>query len=333
MLAGATLVIAFGAVCVRTGSPWPWLLVVHEDGLRTLLGTILYFEHATRELPLDILLGVTIGGCVFFAFPPDVAASTKRDARRVTVLAAMLVVVVAIIVAGAAIVAGPPSVLENLLQNHTRLGAALLWGSHWRYHLLERLALMLVVIGIAGLLRFFVDGGRDATGRAGMIMAAGTVGIYLLLTVVFAHGPLSLLQPFRDPQYLGHQARELFTHALVTVPLGWGACMLMLCKARTSAPSATLSWPSSVSAIVMVAILTGALGVLMGGFVGIAALRSDAASYGQTKDLAMLIFPHFFEHSFTYVVVPLVAALSYESVTAFRAPSGSRTSLGRSSEL
>ena len=32
--------------------------MVHEDGRRTLIETILYFEHATRELPLDVILGV-----------------------------------------------------------------------------------------------------------------------------------------------------------------------------------------------------------------------------------------------------------------------------------
>ena len=313
-LAGATLTIAFGAICVRTGSAWPWMLVVHEDGRRTLLGTILYFEHAIRELPLDLLLGVAIGGSVFFAISPDTATSPRHGAQRVAVLAAMIVIVVAIIFAGAMIFAGPPSVLENLLQNHTRLGAALLWGSHWRYHLLERMALILVVIGLAGLLRFFAGGGPGTSGSAGLVTAAGTIGVYLAFTVVFAHGPLSMLQPFRDPQYLGHQARELFTHALVTVPVGWGICMLLLPKADLNVSSDSLRWPKAVTAVVVATLIMGVLGILLDGFVGFAALHSDAVSHGQTKDLAMLIFPHFFEHSFTYLVVPLVAALTYELI-------------------
>ena len=44
---------------------------MHEDGRRTLIETILYFEHATRELPLDVILGIAIGGSVLFAFAPD----------------------------------------------------------------------------------------------------------------------------------------------------------------------------------------------------------------------------------------------------------------------
>ncbi len=311
-LAGITLATALTVICVRAGSAWPWSLVVHEDGVRTLLGTILYFEHATRELPLDILLGVAIGGSVYFAFPPESHAASRHVARRVATLAAIAMTIVAVIVVGTTIFAGPPSVLENILQKHTRMGAALLWGAHWRYHLLERLALILLVIGFAGLLRLVNDGGNAGAGKAGMVVAGGTIGIYLAFTAVFAHGPLSMLQPFRDPQYLGHQARELFTHALVTVPIGWGVCMFLLPRESLNAASRSLSWPAAVTGTVITALFMGGLGVLMAGYVGFAALHSDAVSLGQSKDLATLIFPHFFEHSFSYLVVPAVAGLTYE---------------------
>ena len=45
---------------------------------------------------------------------------------------------------------------------------------------------------------------------------------------------------------------------------------------------------------------------------GFPSLALDAASHGQTTDIAMLLCPHFFEHGFTYLVVPLVAALVYQ---------------------
>lgn len=313
-LAGMTLVFALVAICVRIGSAWPWMQVVHEDGVRTLLETIFYVEHATRELPLDLLLGVAIGGCVFFAFPPGALAPSPRDGRRAPLLAVLSVMVVAGVLAGAAMVVGPASVLENLLQNHTRPGADLSWGSHWRYHLLERGALILIVIGLAGLLRAFVDGGRGSEGRSGLNVALGVVAFYLLLTLVFAQSPAAMLQPFRDPQYLGHQAREFVTHALVSVPIGWGLCMLMLTRAELRASSSVLRRPSVVARPVIGALILGGVGVLIGGFVGFAAMRSNAVAHGQTNDLAMLIFPHFFEHSITYVVVPLVAALTFELI-------------------
>jgi hypothetical protein len=43
------------------------------------------------------------------------------------------------------------------------------------------------------------------------------LGVWLLLTALLAKTPL--LAPILDPQYLGHEAREVFTHALVTFPL------------------------------------------------------------------------------------------------------------------
>ena len=54
------LLLSFVVVCVALGTIWPWTEVVHEDGSRSLLGTIFYFEHALRELPLDLLLAAAV---------------------------------------------------------------------------------------------------------------------------------------------------------------------------------------------------------------------------------------------------------------------------------
>jgi hypothetical protein len=306
--AGLVLLGAFVAICMRTASVWPWTLVVHEDGKRTLIGTILYVEHATRELPLDILLGVAIGGCVFYAFPPDGGRGGATE--RVAGLAWMTGIVVAVILVGTALLDGVPVLVDNLFQKHTRSGAPLVWGSHWRYHLLERIALILASIGFAGMGAVFTGGER---GTRGLTVAAGSIGMYGALTLVFSNGLSSLGEPFHDPQYLGHQARELFTHALVTVPAGWGGCLLLAQPPTGVAqPAKSRSERASRSAVVGATLVAGTLGILLGGYVCAAALRVDAVSHGQTPDLAMLIFPHFFEHSFTYLVVPTVARLAYE---------------------
>ncbi len=319
--AAVVLLAAFVMICVRTGSLWPWTRVVHEDGQRTLLLTIFYFEHASRELPLDILLGIAIGGCAYLAFGSAVRRIDRPGrARRTSALAWSTALVVTVIMVGTAMQGDRPMVLlENLLQHHTRPGAALVWGSHWRYHLLERMALILISIGFAGALRWLAaremhgsepfDHRRSA--RIGLGIAGGAIVVYLLLSVVFANSVASMLDPLRDPIYLGHQARELFTHALVTVPLAWGACLLSLPKGPLDAPTRPF-FERRVAPNVVATLGAGALGLLIGGYVCVAALRSDSISYGQTTDLAMLIFPHFFEHSFTYLVVPLVAMLVFE---------------------
>src|ERR1700741_2279494 len=76
------LLVAFVAVCVQAGTPWPWGSVVHEDGQHTLLATIFYFEHATRELLLDAVLAVAIAGAVRYFYPISAAQGDTAIARR-----------------------------------------------------------------------------------------------------------------------------------------------------------------------------------------------------------------------------------------------------------
>ena len=85
--------------------------------------------------------------------------------------------------------------------------------------------------------------------------------------------------------------------------------MLTLPNTVLDSPAKLLSWPTSISTSVAVAMIAGALGVLLGSYVCVAALMAEAISHGQTTDLAMLIFPHYFEHSFTYLIVPIIAVL------------------------
>ncbi|CAN0555681.1 unnamed protein product, partial [Laminaria digitata] len=52
------LLLSYGAIAVEAGTAWPWMAFVHESGDKTLLDTLLYYDHAARELPVDIALGV-----------------------------------------------------------------------------------------------------------------------------------------------------------------------------------------------------------------------------------------------------------------------------------
>src|SRR5688572_21678442 len=81
VFASAVIIVAYGAIALYTGNPWPWLEIVHETGDRTLLGTILYYEHATRELPLDVLLGMAVAGSALFVFPGQTALPLRSTSR------------------------------------------------------------------------------------------------------------------------------------------------------------------------------------------------------------------------------------------------------------
>jgi hypothetical protein len=300
-LPALVLLVSYGAIAIHTGNLWPWLEVVHESGNRTLLGTVLYFEHAARELPLDIVLGVAIGSSALWALPGNGVARRCHPFLLPTSIA----LVIGVIVVETLFTSGSAALWDNLLQMQTRPGEALNFGSHWSYHLLSRLMLMLASLGVAGMV-VVAFGGKDGRGKkTGQRVFVLVLGIYIGLSIAFGLN----LKPFTDPVFLGHQAREAFTHGLVTLPLAWWFCLDLSGKAGTTGDgSVTLRWPMAAG----IASIIIAVYLLSGG------LFTSAASQGQTESLVLLIFPHFFEHSFSYLVVPLIAAFTYKMLVSSR---------------
>ncbi len=184
----AVLSAAFVILCVHHGTAWPWNVVVHEDGRRTLLDTIFYFDHALGELPLDLLLSAAVAGAMLCAFPSPTANPLR------TLLAVCLIL-------DAVIIAGANQRALYLFQFHTRDEQPMIYGSHWHYHFLSQTALMLLPL-------VFVSVRRNR-----VLITAWAV--FAALTIVFGISTAT----FIDPRYLGHQSRELFTHTLVTIPL------------------------------------------------------------------------------------------------------------------
>ena len=299
-LPALVLVVSFVGVCVQAGTPWPWNRVVHEDGRRTLLETIFYFEHATRELLLDAVLAVAIAGAVRYFHPLPGGDDTRlRQARRR--LGAWTAAALAVILIGTYYSDGPQAILNNLAQFYTRLGAPPAWGAHWRYHLIERFSEFALAFAICG--AFWILDGRPEPGdtSAGRWLIAGAFVAFAAATLLFG---LST-EPFSNPLFLGHQLRELFTHALVTVPLALGTCFVLArrySKPASTARSDRSAWP--VYAAAMVSIGCGA-------FLLVGSVLYKAQSYGQKASLAQLIFPHFFEHSLGYVFVAALAGYCY----------------------
>jgi len=305
------LLVAFVAVCVQAGTPWPWGHVVHEDRQHTLLATIFYFEHATRELLLDAVLAVAIAGAVRYFYPPSATAGAPDLARTRAILAVAALATLALILGGTAYLNafGPyysaeargQAILDNLAQYPTRAGAPLVWGAHWRYHLIERFTEIMFAFCIAGLL--WLRDGRPAPSsqRRGSSLYVTALGVFAVATLVFGVST----EPLRDPRYLGHQLRELLTHTLVTLPLAMGVCVVLarrfalpLAGVRSGLPA----WPIYA---------TGLVGVACGAFVFVASVVLKAQAYGQTTSVAALLFPHFFEHSLGYAFTSALAGFLY----------------------
>jgi len=242
-----------------------------------------------------LMLGAVIGGSLAYVYP------LKPGARGARLYAAGLLVVMAVMIAGAVSAVGLSGVIDNLLQKHTRPGAALEWGAHWRYHLLSSLSLYLMAFGAAGLMRFLDGAGTVSQAARGSRIFAVSLAVFVGLTLVFAHSPEGLAKPFTDAIYIGHEARELFTSVLVTLPLAFGLGFL---AAGECAPPASGADRNAQRARWVTAI---AAGVALGLYLVLGAVLMDAASSGQTDDVVMLIAPHFFEHAQTYAVVTLMA--------------------------
>ena len=300
-LAVLVLVAAYVTLAVHAGSAWLWPVPVHEDGVRTFGDTLLFYEHATRELPLDLILAVIVGAGAAYALPrsPQLDRAAVRGSFWFAALGATLVTLV--ILFGAAR-DGWRTVAENLLQNHTRPGAPLEFGSHWRYHLLERLGLIVISVGLAGLLRALIGPRNSSDGTLAGSIVFATLILYAGLTVVFFGGAGAFVRVFHDAQHLGHQAREIITHSVVTLPLAWGACLGL--SGRFAAPNPVEVRTGPI--IGAVAWLVAGISICL--YVLVAAFAADAASHGQSADMVTLVFPHYFEHGFTYLVTPLTAA-------------------------
>jgi hypothetical protein len=300
-LALLVLATAYSAMSWEQGTPLLWNVVVHEDGHRTLAQTLFYLEHATRELPLDLLLGVIVGAGAAEAL----TAPRAMPGRLRYMLAALLLAVVLLITVGTALQLDLAALRDNLLQYHTREGAPLVWGAHWRYHLLERGPLMLLALGFWGIVRAFRTDGSRARGTTACWVA---LGAFIALTALFTPDLHALTLPFTDTRYLGHQIREIFTHSLVTLPLSIGVLLLY---PREKGDFLARPGPGLAGSILLVGAATAIFA-----YVALAAIGADAASAGMSDSMITLLAPHFFEHGLTYLVTPLTAVLVYERLRA-----------------
>jgi hypothetical protein len=295
----AILAGGYLAICLRFGTAWPLRAPVHESGARDLLGTMLFFDHAVGELPLDLLLAAAVAGSLTFA-----PRRSPRTRRLGLLWASTALLADALVVAGSLRTAGAMLTRRRVLQYLTRPGTPAQRGSHWRYHLLSQTALMalpLAVLGsLARLQRRPLQGDRPAT------------AVLTASWVVFAGLSLACgltAEPFLSPLFIGHQARELFTHALVTVPLALAAC-LALADRTSSRPGGRPVCYGAAALALAIAIYLAA-----------ATRATAAASLAQSADLVRVVCAHFFEHALSYLIVPSHAAALYV-LSSRRKPAG-----------
>lgn len=287
-----TLIASYTIIALTQNTLSIWSLPVHEDGIRTFSGTVFYFEHAARELPLDIILGCAIGYAAAFGF----GHHSQIRPRNWWLGAASIY---AVILIGTFAECGTQSLYLNIFQFHTRPNADLIWGAHWYYHFFSRLSLILLSFGL-GFLAKALTGAQSAyrDQRSMLVILA----VFAALSLFFLGSWKLPVLAVSDPVYLGHQAREIFTHGLVTVPLAFSLCLLL-----NSPKSLHQDRNKSESRYWIIGVAISTIAFLIVLYVGLNAFLGDAVNLGQSSDFKTLLFPHFFEHSFTYLATPLTA--------------------------
>lgn len=266
------------------GTPLLWNVIVHESGRYTMGETVLYFGHFLREVPIALayslfLLGLSGGR----------AARTRpgRAAGRAALgLAALLVL-------GAALVSaarhGVASALLDLGQYRTRDDLAG-YGTHWRYHWLSTLwagAFLSVLPALTARIRVLPP-------LAAHLPWRWTAWLYFIgLSIIFG---LST-DVFTDARYGGHQAREIMTHALVTLPLGLALILAWTQPARSD--TRTMGTPATVLLLALVVLIPLYLAAL--------SLSGDVMAQGQSSyGLGAMVAAHYFEHTLDYLLVLLL---------------------------
>jgi hypothetical protein len=278
----ALVVGAYVWLAVAHATPWLWNVVVHESGHYTLGGTVLFFRHHLREIPVDVVMALALATAVATTAPEV----PRRPARWAAISAVLLVTLTFAI---SAMEEGAWEAVRDLLQFRTR-DDDVRYGSHWRFHLLSTIwfacaaqVLAAVSTGSVRILR------AEGSARS---LALASWAVMLVLTLAF--GMTS--EPFTSARYLGHQAREIMTHGAITLPLVFALGVRRSGVASHSRPAG-----------VFVTILAWLAVVLIPLFLTIAFSRTGLEETAQLSEgLSGVVAAHVFEHALDYILVALL---------------------------
>lgn len=268
-----------------------WNVVVHESGRYTLGGTVLYFSHFLREVPI----GVAYALFLLSASGNTALGGGGRGLRGFSLPRWVFLLGAAVLVGGALLAtsldAGLGSALEDLLQYRTRDDLAG-YGTHWRYHWLSTLWFGAIAT-VAPALTRRVPGLPELGVSRAWTRAAWVY--FIALTLIFG---LST-DVFVDARYAGHQAREILTHGPVTLLLGLGMLLAWSSAGRTGSERRdrfARATPLLVGVVLLVPI-----------HLVVVSLHGDVMAEGQSAlGLSAMVAAHYFEHSLDYLLVFLL---------------------------
>ena len=195
---------------------------IHENEKYTMLETLFYFDHFVREIVISVFMSFSIA-ISFYMYSPLIKSKDLLMQRvlKGSFLLALFVLVIAF--TGAVLKNGFTSTWLDFLQFRTT-DTLCSYGSHFHFHLLHILFIMVFAIAISSLYRGLTRRASNSLNPLSLQMVLLWLVLFVLLTCVF----IPSLKPFTDIRYLAHQLREIVTHATITVPISFA--LLVFCE-------------------------------------------------------------------------------------------------------
>jgi hypothetical protein len=305
------LVASYGLLAVRHDAWNLFPVIVHESGLYTLLGTIFYFRHVVRELPVNLFAAMAIAaGAVLNtpAAPPSPFDDREAQRLRRWIGFGLSVSIAALLITVFRTLGGRETARE-LLQYHTRDDVSN-YGSHWRYHLLHLIDTLLFSFGSAMALRGLT--GRGPQQIRAVRSMVWWLAAFLAVTLIFG----APLQALTDPLNLAHEAREIETHRLLTI---WPALGVVWLVDRRL--TGRIEMPVDMRLVARGAMWIVAATVIPAG-IAYRLRHTDLVSLaGRQSDLIELAASHHFEHVLdSFLIAGAVTWLYLRMIESLRRP-------------
>lgn len=308
-----TWVVSYLQMALKYRDFWLFNNIVHENGELTLTGTILYFNHFMRELPMEAMWAV-FGVGVFMALGSTGRRTMPEDRRRqwVAILTIALAAFTLAAVMGSINTVGFRSTLMDLGQARNRSELEWARGPHWRNHLLSNIASFGLFLLLVWAYRYFWCGRNTRTEGVAAKLIAGSVAFYVIASLAFGINS----DPFINPQYVGHQIREIFGNR---IPLsGFILLGTLIFWERRSRQlddgqgllTSRLGTGWGLLGFVLLVVPTAylCLNVLLSGHIGTGIAK---AAEGRDWTVIDLFAFHYFEHILDHVFVVLLASVVY----------------------
>lgn len=253
--------------------------VAHESEPRSLLEVVLFPGHALRELPHVFLLALC---WVAGAHGRSALRPSLLDLKRVFAIFAAWC---ALLFVWATLEDGSISAWQQLAQSVAAPGLHGA-GAHFRYHLWSDVALALLFFGVGRALA------TPSTGHDWLLVWA----ILLFAAMLLAWG----VHDTWSPRSIGHQAREVFTYTLLSLP-----CLVWV-KLHYGEPIASLAAFQQKAVLLPLGAAVAITALLAWGVLHGDVLRfSSNPTRGPLLNLAV----HNFEHLLD--LVPLLGAAAW----------------------